>query len=164
MHTCYLLANSTKTKQLFSPFKIFTIVFSGLCHDVGHTGFTNLFEIASGSKKAITYNDNSVFIILFSRLKIFMLLTHFSCWRNLKTTSLRICLLSRWKSLENLWSIISFTQISRNISPSSKNLMHWSRTKFKLVTNTLIFYLEWSSIRLILEGQLKSFRSVRLGL
>lgn len=79
MHTCYLLANSAKNKQLLSPFKIFTIVFSGLCHDVGHTGFTNLFEIASGSKKAITYNDNSVRRMLFSHFKISMQRTRSNC-------------------------------------------------------------------------------------
>jgi cAMP-specific phosphodiesterase 4 len=60
MHTCYLLSNSSKVRHILSPFKIFCLVFSGLCHDVGHTGFTNLFEIASHSKKATTYNDNSV--------------------------------------------------------------------------------------------------------
>lgn len=43
MHTCYLLCNTSRTKHLLTPFKMFTIVFSGLCHDVGHTGFTNLF-------------------------------------------------------------------------------------------------------------------------
>jgi cAMP-specific phosphodiesterase 4 len=69
MHTCYLLAHSPKMQQLLTPFRIFTVVFSGLCHDVGHTGFTNLFEIASHSRKAITYNDNSVLISPCSPLK-----------------------------------------------------------------------------------------------
>jgi HD superfamily phosphohydrolase len=69
MHTCYLLCNSTRNKQLLNSSKIFAIVFSGLCHDVGHTGFNNLFEIASRSKKAITYNDNSVDRVLLSPLK-----------------------------------------------------------------------------------------------
>jgi hypothetical protein len=31
-----------------------------LCHDVDHTGRTNPFEIASSSKLAIRYNDESV--------------------------------------------------------------------------------------------------------
>jgi len=43
MHTCYLLTHTAKSKLTLSPFIIFTIVLSGLCHDVGHTGFTNLF-------------------------------------------------------------------------------------------------------------------------
>lgn len=76
MHTCYLLANTPKTRQVLTPFKMFTIIFSGLCHDVGHTGFSNLFEIASHSKKAITYNDNSVTNSLFSHYKISMPPTH----------------------------------------------------------------------------------------
>ena len=45
-----------------SPSKIFSTVLGGLCHDVGHTGRTNSFEIASRSKKALTYNDISVHI------------------------------------------------------------------------------------------------------
>jgi len=33
----------------------FTLIFSGLCHDVNHTGKTNLFEISRQSKLAIRY-------------------------------------------------------------------------------------------------------------
>lgn len=87
MHTCYLLSSTTKAKQMLTPFKMFTIVFSGLCHDVGHTGFTNLFEIASHSKKAITYNDSSVNIILFSLSKTSMQLTPSNFSKNLKIIS-----------------------------------------------------------------------------
>ena len=36
------------------------LVLGGLCHDVGHTAHTNLFEINSYSKKALLYNDTSV--------------------------------------------------------------------------------------------------------
>ncbi len=43
MHTSYLLGNVIKTKQLFTPLRIFSIVFSALCHDVGHTGLNNAF-------------------------------------------------------------------------------------------------------------------------
>ena len=60
MHMCYLMANFQKNKEVFSAFNIFTITFSGLCHDVGHTGFTNAFMVASGSDLARTYNDRSV--------------------------------------------------------------------------------------------------------
>lgn len=59
MHTCYLLATLPSNFNIFTEKDIFAIVFSGLCHDVGHTGFTNAFEIASHSKKALTYNDRS---------------------------------------------------------------------------------------------------------
>ena len=38
----------------------FTLLFSALCHDVGHTGRTNSFEINVMSKLAIRYNDRSV--------------------------------------------------------------------------------------------------------
>lgn len=87
MHTCYLLAHSPKMQQLLTPFRIFTVIFSGLCHDVGHTGFTNLFEIASHSRKAITYNDNSVLVVLFSLLKTTMQPRRSNCCGSQRTTS-----------------------------------------------------------------------------
>lgn len=87
MHTCYLLSNTVRAKEVLTPFKVFTIVFSGLCHDVGHTGFTNLFEIASHSKKAITYNDSSVELALFSHYKTFMQLTPLNSSKSQKITS-----------------------------------------------------------------------------
>lgn len=34
--------------------------FSGLAHDVSHTGYTNIFEINTFSKLATRYNDKSV--------------------------------------------------------------------------------------------------------
>ena len=37
-----------------------SIVFAALCHDLGHTGHSNLFEINSMSKLAIRYHDKSV--------------------------------------------------------------------------------------------------------
>lgn len=87
MHTCYLLSNTVRAKEMLTPFKVFTIVFSGLCHDVGHTGFTNLFEIASHSKKAITYNDSSVTHIQFSHSKTSTQHTHSNSLKNPKITS-----------------------------------------------------------------------------
>ena len=33
---------------------------SALCHDVGHTGRTNIFEVNSQSKLALRYHDRSV--------------------------------------------------------------------------------------------------------
>lgn len=59
MHSCYLLSSLPSNFNILNSKNIFTNVFSGLCHDVGHTGFTNAFEIASMSRKAILYNDKS---------------------------------------------------------------------------------------------------------
>ena len=59
MHTCYLISSLQENQKIFTNHEFFAIVFSGLCHDVGHTGFTNSFEIASQSKKALIYNDKS---------------------------------------------------------------------------------------------------------
>lgn len=59
MHSCYLLSTLPANLNILTVKDIFVNVFSGLCHDVGHTGFTNAFEIASSSRKAMIYNDKS---------------------------------------------------------------------------------------------------------
>lgn len=163
MHTCYLLANTPKCKQLFTPFKIFTIVFSGLCHDVGHTGFTNIFEIASHSKKAITYNDNSVLILLLSLYKISMLLRPFSFLESLKTTFWSHWPLNSWKISENLWFRTFFTQTSSNTSLYWKSSTAFWKTKFRRTKSTSAFFLLWSCIQVTSEAQRRSSISAKSG-
>ncbi|EGR34033.1 hypothetical protein IMG5_026540 [Ichthyophthirius multifiliis] len=60
MQSCYMLSKCKKAVQAMKNIDIFTVVFSGLCHDVGHTGRTNNFEVLIQSKLAIRYNDKSV--------------------------------------------------------------------------------------------------------
>ncbi len=60
MHTAFLLTNIPNTNQFLSDFTKFTLIISALCHDVGHTGFNNAFEIAKGSYLAELFNDISV--------------------------------------------------------------------------------------------------------
>ena len=60
MHGCYLLAHHDKLGIYFSDLEKFALVLSGLCHDVGHTGTTNIFEQNALSKLALRYNDKSV--------------------------------------------------------------------------------------------------------
>jgi hypothetical protein len=43
MHLCYDLAKLEKNKDYLSDINVFSLVFSGLCHDVGHPGRTNPF-------------------------------------------------------------------------------------------------------------------------
>jgi hypothetical protein len=40
-----MLSNCEKAIKTLKKIDIFTVIFSGLCHDVGHTGRTNNFEI-----------------------------------------------------------------------------------------------------------------------
>jgi calcium/calmodulin-dependent 3',5'-cyclic nucleotide phosphodiesterase len=58
-----------KNDNLLSDLSKFTVVFSALCHDVGHTGYSNVFEIATLSEKTVMFNDSSVFLLLFSLYK-----------------------------------------------------------------------------------------------
>lgn len=57
MYSSHLLAESF-AKHLDSQ-SMFAVILSALCHDVGHTGRTNAFEINSGSELAMLYNDRS---------------------------------------------------------------------------------------------------------
>ena len=47
-------------KPYLDDLEQFTLLFSALGHDVSHTGRTNAFEVATLSKLAIKYNDESV--------------------------------------------------------------------------------------------------------
>ena len=60
MQSCFFLVRKTWIVDLLSYSERFSLVFSGLCHDVAHTGRNNNFEINSLSKLAIRYSDKSV--------------------------------------------------------------------------------------------------------
>ena len=60
MHSAYMLISSTIALNFFSGINIFAILIAAVCHDVDHTGRTNMFEINSKSALAIFYNDKSV--------------------------------------------------------------------------------------------------------
>lgn len=60
MHGCYMISHSTKAKLYLNDTRKFSLVLSGLCHDVSHTARTNIFEVNSMSKLAIRYHDRSV--------------------------------------------------------------------------------------------------------
>jgi cAMP-specific phosphodiesterase 4 len=60
MHSAYMLISSTIALNFFSAINIFSVLTAAVCHDVDHTGRTNMFEINSKSGLAILYNDKSV--------------------------------------------------------------------------------------------------------
>lgn len=60
MHSAYMLISSTIALNFFSGLNIFGILIAAICHDIDHTGRTNMFEINSKSSLAIIYNDKSV--------------------------------------------------------------------------------------------------------
>lgn len=61
MHGCYYLLSHSHAKTFFkSKISIFSFIFSGLMHDVDHTGKNNEFMIKSHSKLAVLYNDKNV--------------------------------------------------------------------------------------------------------
>jgi len=57
MHYCYGLINFTEVGKYFSPFEKQCLIFSGLVHDIGHPGRTNLFECNLLTQNALRYND-----------------------------------------------------------------------------------------------------------
>lgn len=60
MHSTYLLLYSTKAEETFNNSEVLSMLIASLCHDIGHSGHNNAFEVNSGSDFAITYNDKSV--------------------------------------------------------------------------------------------------------
>ncbi|CAD8079707.1 unnamed protein product [Paramecium sonneborni] len=59
-HAICLEMMNTKHGQLLTQFIKFALILASLCHDVSHTGRTNIFEINSLSNLAIRYHDKSV--------------------------------------------------------------------------------------------------------
>ena len=60
MHCCYMMIKKTKAMQYLDEFDMLCLLFSGLMHDINHTGKTNGFESSSFSNFAIQYNDVSI--------------------------------------------------------------------------------------------------------
>ena len=60
MHSVYFLLSATPADELFNPHELLAILVAALCHDIGHTGYTNTFEVNRQSRLAIIYNDNAV--------------------------------------------------------------------------------------------------------
>lgn len=60
MQCCYAFMQNTNARKYFSSLESFSLIFSGFCHDVSHTGHNNEFEKNSLSKLALRYHDKSV--------------------------------------------------------------------------------------------------------
>ena len=60
MHGCFYFIENTSIANYLNDLEKFALIFSGLCHDVSHRGYTNNFEINSYSKLTIRYHDKSV--------------------------------------------------------------------------------------------------------
>ena len=60
--------SQTNVGRYFNGIEKFSLLFSGLVHDIGHPGYTNQFEINSYSKLALRYHDESVFVTIFMLL------------------------------------------------------------------------------------------------
>ncbi len=60
MQGCFISLIKSSLAEKSPLIEKISLLFSGLCHDVGHTGRNNTFEINTNSKLAIKYNDKSV--------------------------------------------------------------------------------------------------------
>lgn len=59
-HFTCMLSASMKAREKLGLVQHFAVVFSAIVHDLDHPGNTNIFEINSGSPRALLYNDTSV--------------------------------------------------------------------------------------------------------
>jgi cAMP-specific phosphodiesterase 4 len=60
MQSAHYMLLCGKARQMIDDFRRMSTIISGLCHDVDHTGRTNIFMINSQSKLATRYHDSSV--------------------------------------------------------------------------------------------------------
>lgn len=60
MHALYMLLSVTPAGSYFDVSDILALLIASLCHDLDHTGRTNMFEVNSRSDLAILYHDKSV--------------------------------------------------------------------------------------------------------
>ena len=60
MQSLYYFLQHTEAQKCFNGVNKFAMLFSGICHDIDHTGRSNVFEINSRSHLALRYNDTSV--------------------------------------------------------------------------------------------------------
>ncbi|CAD8098278.1 unnamed protein product [Paramecium sonneborni] len=60
MHGCFLFAHHQKFGLYFNDLQRYAMTLGGLCHDVGHPGMNNLFQINAQTKLTLIYNDKSV--------------------------------------------------------------------------------------------------------
>lgn len=59
-HSSYVLLNIPKVLEVLNSEETLAIMIAALCHDVGHRGYTNVYEMNVLSDISITYNDKSV--------------------------------------------------------------------------------------------------------
>ncbi|CAD8156083.1 unnamed protein product [Paramecium octaurelia] len=73
MQSAHFMLQCEKAKQFIDDFRRMATIISGLCHDVSHTGRTNVFMINSQSKLATRYHDSSPLEQHHAATTIFML-------------------------------------------------------------------------------------------
>lgn len=58
--TTFALLQMGGDKYSSSPLELFSLILAAMCHDMGHPGRNNSFEVNSHSDLAVIYNDSSV--------------------------------------------------------------------------------------------------------
>lgn len=76
MQTVSALLVQMNAGKLFTPVETMALVIGGLCHDLEHPGFNNLYLINSNAELALTYNDASVLESHHAALASKLLLRH----------------------------------------------------------------------------------------
>mmetsp|Transcript_26732 Transcript_26732/g.4772 ORF Transcript_26732/g.4772 Transcript_26732/m.4772 type:complete len:166 (-) Transcript_26732:277-774(-) len=60
MHSTYIILATTRATEIYEVHDMLALLIASLCHDVQHTGRTNIFEVNKESLLSIIYNDKSV--------------------------------------------------------------------------------------------------------
>lgn len=60
LHAAWMMMNATQAKNILTTAEQLSVLLAAFCHDVGHPGNTNGYELATFSPLALKYSDESV--------------------------------------------------------------------------------------------------------
>lgn len=129
-HFLYLIIINIDLHEKISKYKLFSLLFSGLVHDIDHPGTDNIFEANKKSFLALQYNDKSIlenhhcstafYIMQLNHIKLLQFLNNEE-FNEVRTTIIE-CVLAT--DMKNHFSIIETKNILENEISICKLLIH----------------------------------------
>jgi len=134
-HFIYLIIKTVHLDKYLSKYKLFSLLFSGLVHDIDHPGTDNLFEANKKSFLSLQYNDKSIlenhhcstafFIIQQDNIKLFKNLNNIE-FTEIRSTIIEYILSTDMKNHSSLMTTLKSSKIIENEVLLCKLIIHAS--------------------------------------
>ena len=134
-HFIYLIIKTVNLDKYLSKYKLFSLLFSGLVHDIDHPGTDNLFETNKKSFLSLQYNDKSIlenhhcstafFIIQQDNIKLFKNLNNIE-FTEIRSTIIESILSTDMKNHTSLMTTLKSSNIIENELLLCKLILHAS--------------------------------------